>query len=104
MQGPHALANTFAPNNSKVSIKPSLFNVCLTCSEPGVIVKSAFVVKPLSIACLAIEEDLDISSYEEFVQDPIRPTLMSVGQPSLIASCFSFDIGVALSGVNGPFT
>ena len=64
MQGPQAFAKISAPNFSKIFIKPSLSIVCLTCSEPGVIVNLAFVFSPLSIACCAIDADLDMSSYD----------------------------------------
>ena len=61
-------------------MKPSLSIVKRTCSEPGVIVNSDFVTKPFSTACCAIDADLEISSYDEFVQDPIKPTSTLVGQ------------------------
>ena len=102
MQGPQAFEKISAPSCSKVSIKPSLSIVCLTCSDPGVIVNRAFVLNPLFTAWLAIETDLEISSYEELVQDPIKPTCILVGQFSFSASSFILDIGVALSGVKGP--
>ena len=102
MHGPQALANTSAPSFSKISINPSRSIVNLTCSEPGVIVNFAFVFKPLSTACFAIEAALDISSYDELVQEPIRPTCILTGHPSFSASDFIIEIGVALSGVNGP--
>ena len=62
MQGPQAFEKISAPSSSNISTNPSLSIVCLTCSEPGVIVNLAFVFNPLSTACLAIEADLEISS------------------------------------------
>ena len=62
IHGPQAFANTSAPNCSKISIKPSLSIVYLTCSEPGVIVNLAFVLSPLSTACFAIDAAREISS------------------------------------------
>jgi hypothetical protein len=38
------------------------------------------------------------------VQLPIKPTLTSSGQPFLTASSPNLSIGLAKSGVNGPFT
>ena len=63
----------------------------------------AFALIFLSLACFAIEAALDISSYEELVQDPISPTSTLVGQLFFSASICILDIGVALSGVKGPF-
>ena len=89
---------------SKIFKNPSLSAVNLTCSDPGFIPNSAFVVRFLSIACCAIDAALDKSSYEEFVHDPIKP------HSTLIGQSFSFDlalislIGVAISGEKGPFT
>src|SRR5690606_39642748 len=74
----------------------------LTSSEPGVIVNSAFVLSPLSATCFARLAAREISSYEEFVQEPINPTSTRKGQPFFSASSFSFEIGVARSGVKGP--
>lgn len=69
---------------------PSLSIVALICSEPGVIVKvdlysmhdatvihrhidsTHFALTPLSIACLAMLADRDMSSYELLVQLPIN--------------------------------
>jgi len=52
---------------------PSRSIVARTCSEPGVTVKIDFALIPFSIACCAILADRVISSYELFVQLPIRP-------------------------------
>ena len=67
MQGPQAFEKTLAPSSSNVLINPSLWMVCLTCSDPGVIVKVALIPKFLSSACLAMDADLDMSSYEIFL-------------------------------------
>ena len=65
--------------------------------------KSAFVFNPLSTACFAIDIERDISSYEELVHDPISPTCTLVGQLFSAATFAISEIGVALSGVKGPF-
>ena len=65
--------------------------------------KSALVFSPFSTACFAIDAEREISSYEELVQEPISPTLTSVGQSLSEASFAISEIGVALSGVKGPF-
>jgi hypothetical protein len=44
-----------------------------------------------------------MSSYEEFVQLPIKPTSTFVGHPFAAATSFILEIGVAKSGVNGQF-
>ena len=66
-------------------------------------VKSALVFNPFSTACRAMETEREISSYDELVHDPIKPTFISVGQPFSCAATAMADIGVALSGVKGPF-
>ena len=55
-------------------MKPSRSIVFLTCSEPGVIVNLVFRLAPLFTACLAIEAALEMSSYDELVHEPIKPT------------------------------
>ena len=94
IQGPQALAKTLPPISSKVFKKPSLSTVNLTCSEPGVMVYSALTSRFLSLACLATEAALAISSYDELVQEPIKPTSIFVGQPFFSAISFILEIGV----------
>ena len=65
--------------------------------------KSAFVFNPFSTACFAIDAEREISSYEELVHEPINPTSTSVGQLFSAATFAISEIGVALSGVKGPF-
>src|SRR5690348_16239379 len=102
MQGPHALAKTLAPILSNFSMNPSRSIVNRTCSDPGVIVNSDLVFNPLLATCSARLAALAISSYDELVHEPIRPTSTRVGQPFLAASSRILEIGVARSGVNGP--
>ena len=45
IHGPQALVKTLASSFSKISKKPSLSAVNLTCSDPGLIPKNAFVDK-----------------------------------------------------------
>ena len=63
---------------------------------------SAFVVNPFWATCFAKLTARLISSYEEFVQEPIKPTSTFVGHPLAAATSFIFEIGVARSGVKGP--
>ncbi|MCY1233308.1 hypothetical protein D9M72_458460 [compost metagenome] len=63
----------------------------------------AFVFNFLSATCLANEAAREISSYEEFVQEPIKPTWICNGQLFFSASSLILEIGVAKSGVKGPF-
>ena len=75
-----------------------------TISEPGVIVYSLFAFRPLAMASSAIEAARDISSYDELVQEPISATSTASGHPFALATSAILLIGVAKSGVNGPFT
>ena len=43
-----------------------------------------------------------MSSYEELVQEPMRATFSSEGQPFFTTSSLNLEIGVARSGVKGP--
>ncbi len=81
---------------------PSRAMVARTCSEPGVTVKADFALRPWAAASLAIEADRDMSSYDEFVHEPMRPTLSSAGQECFLTSEANLEIGVARSGVKGP--
>lgn len=47
---------------------------------------------------------LPISSYDEFVHEPMRPTLISLGQLFFLAASPNLEIGWAKSGVKGPLT
>jgi hypothetical protein len=76
--------------------------VARICSEPGVTVNRDFALMPWSRASRAIEAARDISSYEEFVQEPIRPTFNSSGQLLALTASLNLEIGVARSGVKGP--
>lgn len=57
---------------------------------------------PLSSACLAMEAERVMSSYELLVQDPIKPALRSLGQLLSLICCAKTDKGWARSGVKGP--
>src|ERR1043165_8585800 len=103
MQGPHAFAKTLAPILLNVSMNPSRSIVYRTVSEPGVMVNIAFVFKPLLATCFAKLAAREMSSYDELVHEPIKPTSTFNGQPFFAASSFIFEIGVAKSGVKGPF-
>ena len=92
-----------ALRSSNILSIPSLSAVYLTCSEPGFIPKSDFVVRFFSTACFAIEAALVKSSYEEFVHDPIRPQSTFKGQSFSFALSPISETGVAKSGVKGPF-
>ena len=102
MQGPHALAKTSPPTFSNDSIWPSRAIVARTCSEPGVIVNLLLASRPCCLACLAMDAARDMSSYDEFVQEPISPTLSSAGQLFFSTASLNLEIGVARSGVKGP--
>ena len=63
IQGPQALVKIIEFSNFlKVSIRPSLSAVNLTCSEPGLIPKIAFGFTPFATASSTIEAALDKSS------------------------------------------
>ena len=103
IHGPQALVKIVAFKSVKVLINPSRSAVYLTCSDPGLIPNSAFVANPFAIACCAIDAARLKSSYDEFVHEPIKPHSTFNGQLFFAASSFIFEIGVARSGVNGPF-
>src|SRR5690349_8404203 len=65
---------------------------------------SAFDFRFFEEIWLATLTAREISSYDELVHEPRRPTETFNGHSFLIASSFSFEIGVARSGLNGPFT
>ncbi|KAH3662866.1 hypothetical protein OGATHE_004442 [Ogataea polymorpha] len=104
IQGPHALASTIAPFSSNVLIKPSLSIVARICSDPGVTKKGILGFKPTLAACLMIEAARDMSWYDEFVHEPIKPAVMVSGHSFSLVVSLSLEIGVDKSGVNGPFT
>ena len=89
------------PKSSRVLSCPSRSIVARICSEPGVTVKSDLALMPWSIASCAIDAARDISSYEEFVQEPIRPTLSSSGHLFSTTASLNLEIGVARSGSEG---
>src|SRR6218665_1001464 len=103
IQGPQALAKTLAPMLLNVLIILSRSMVWRTISEPGVMVNSAFVFKRSAATCAAKLAAREISSYDELVHEPINPTSTLVGQLFFAAASFIFEIGVAKSGVKGPF-
>src|SRR6218665_2811135 len=66
-------------------------------------VNSAFVFKRSAATCAAKLAAREISSYDELVHEPINPTSTLVGQLFFAAASFICEIGVAKSGVKGPF-
>ena len=102
MQGPHAFARTVAPIDSKSFKYPSRSIVALVCSEPGVTINGTFALRPYFAASLAIKAALPMSSYDEFVQDPINALEIFTGYSLSFASFFNPEIGLAKSGVCGP--
>ena len=81
MHGPQAFASTTAPSASKSARRPSRVMVARTFSDPGVISRRVCVFRPEAAASLAIDAARVMSSYEEFVQLPIRAALISSGHP-----------------------
>jgi hypothetical protein len=67
-----------------------------------VTVNMDLALRPWLEASRAMDAARDMSSYEEFVHEPMSATLRSVGQSFLITSSLNLDTGVARSGVNGP--
>ena len=60
-----------APIASRSFKYPSLSIVALVISDPGVTINGTFDLSPFLAASLAIKAALPMSSYDEFVQDPI---------------------------------
>ena len=96
------MVNILASSFSKIFSNPSLSAVYLTCSEPGLIPNSALVERFFSTAWLAIDDALDKSSYDEFVQEPINPHSIFLGQSFFNRVSAIWLTGVAISGENGP--
>ena len=99
MHGPQALASTVAPIASRSASRPSRSIVARICSEPGVISSSVFAVSPLAAAWRAIEAARVMSSYDEFVHEPISADEISSGQP--FSSRRRADPGADLVGAVG---
>ena len=70
--------------------------VARICSEPGVISSSTFDVRPLADAWRAIEAARVMSSYDEFVHEPISAEEMSSGQ--LVLDGGRADLGCRRGG------
>ena len=87
MHGPQALASTVAPMASRSAIRPSRSMVARICSDPGVISRSVFdLAARAADAWRATDAARVMSSYEQFVQEPISAALISSGQPLAPAS------------------
>ena len=65
-------------------------------------VNADLALRPCEAASSAIAADRLMSSYDELVHDPMRPTLSSAGQECFLTSEANLEIGVARSGVKGP--
>ncbi len=102
MQGPQALASTLPPIRSNVSMIPSRLMVWKIRSDPGVIMNGVFARSPALMPCMATCAARRMSSYEEFVHEPIRVALISAGQRLARTSAPSFETGRARSGEWGP--
>ena len=103
MQGPHALASTVAPTASRSASRPSRSIVARICSDPGVISSSTLDVSPLAEAWRAIDAARVMSSYDEFVHDPMSAEEISSGQSfSAAAAPTSLPTRWARSGECGP--
>lgn len=59
-------------------------------------------LSPASLACLAIEATLDMSSYDELVHDPIRPAVSAGDHLFSWMKEENLESGVERSGVKGP--
>ncbi|GAW15244.1 hypothetical protein ANO14919_046530 [Xylariales sp. No.14919] len=81
---------------------PLALSVSLVFSLPGDTKSGIFGFNPAPMACLASEAARDISSNEEFVQEPISPAVSFFGQSFSRAAFGKSEIGVDRSGVNGP--
>ena len=109
IHGPHALANTVAPMDSRSANRPSRSMVARICSLPGVISNSVLARKPLADACRAIDAARVMSSYDELVHEPTSAEEMLRGQlfsraaaptPAPTACARSGECGPLMRGVN----
>jgi len=76
--------------------------VARICSEPGVMVKPDLALRPCAAASSAIDAARDMSSYDELVHEPMRPTESFSGQLLSLTAWANLLSGVARSGVYGP--
>ena len=102
MHGPQALASTVAPMASRSASRPSRSIVARTCSEPGVTSSWVFAVRPFADAWRAIDAARVMSSYEEFVHEPMSADDTFSGQSFAFAAAPISLTLWARSGVCGP--
>src|SRR5215475_7226393 len=98
MQGPHALARTVPPILPKVSTRPSRLTVWNTRSEPGVTRNFDLAFSPALIPCVATWAARRMSSYDEFVQEPMSALVIAAGHLFSRTSAASLEIGRPRSG------
>ncbi len=104
MQGPQALASTVPPIRWKVSSRLSRRIVWKIRSEPGAIRNGTRARRPAARPWRAMWAARCMSSYEEFVQEPISALVMASGQPCSRASAASREMDRPRSGECGPTT
>ena len=79
MQGPQAFASTTPPIAASSSSWPSRRMVWWICSEPGVTQSVVRALTPCRLAWRATSAARERSSYDEFVQLPIRQDESAAG-------------------------
>src|SRR6185503_19991231 len=91
MHGPHALASTVASILPNVSTSPSRLIVWNTRSDPGETSNFDLAFNPALLPCLAMCAARCMSSYEEFVHEPISAFVTFAGQLFSRTSAASFE-------------
>ena len=102
IHGPQALASTVPPIASRSASSPSRSIVARTCSDPGVMYNGTFAVRPCAAAWRAMDAARVMSSYDEFVHDPINAADSFTGTLFCLAHAPTSDTRWARSGVSGP--
>src|SRR5207248_10710559 len=98
MQGPHAFARMVATMASRSWSRPSRSMVARTRSDPGVTSSGVFTCRPPPAAWRAIDAVRELSSYVEFVQEPISAELILCGQPFSLSYAPTSDLLCAYLG------
>eukprot|EP01084_Bolivina_argentea_P174099 301569_1 len=84
MHGPHEFDNIIPPTDSNISCLPSISIVALTCSLSGDTKNGHANSNPACFACKTNDAHRVISSYDEFVHEPINDALIDIAQSFFI--------------------
>ena len=97
-QAPQALAKRVPPAAVRLSKSPSRSTVARISSDPGATKNGHATCKPAESASPAIPFAREKSSYEEFVQDPMRAAEIAAGEPLAFILSANLESGSEMSG------